>query len=152
MLVTIPGNRLISGYRYPEIATEKHLFREYTASVKTKYLQILVYYKILGGLLIERYRYYWFMRKKTRARKSHATVPLKVLSHETKQESKLVSFDNYFCKLLIWGSYTDFFSVAILFLFSINCTDLRLLIFMNCIVGEQSKDPVWLISILIRFM
>ena len=61
--VTIPGDRPIAGYRYPEIGMKKTLF--YNISAKTK---------IFWGVTLGP-RYFCFM-KKTRVQKSHATVPL----------------------------------------------------------------------------
>jgi len=65
--VTIPGDRLIAGYRYLEITTKKPYFVNISAKPK-------MCLKIIWGVTLGP-RYYWFM-KQTKAQKSHASVPL----------------------------------------------------------------------------
>jgi len=65
--VTISGNCATSGYPYPDIAMKKTFCREYLRKNKIFFENILGGYSRACVLLIN---------EKTKARKSHATVPL----------------------------------------------------------------------------
>ena len=66
--VTIPVDRPIPGYRYPEIGTKKTLFCEYLRKNKN----------IFENILAREYRdQVLLIHENTRGQKSHATVPLK---------------------------------------------------------------------------